>query len=120
MARTPDAALDWTNDDLAAMTAPTPANLAAGRSWWHRYAPRADRDLLDRGTTDIARCVRAHGRLEKTTDALVVRLHGQLVTGEIDTVAWQRGNGEIIAMNALCAIAAMRGGWDNVRITDFA
>jgi hypothetical protein len=110
----------WSDDDLDRLSAITMDDLNAARSWWRQYAPKRDRDLLDIGTTDIARGFRALTMVERaTTTDKVDPMHERFATGSADVAAWQLNELQVRKMNVICGVAVRRGGWDHVRITDF-
>ena len=119
MANTLGVALDWSDEDIARLAAVTVDDVAAARVWWRNNARRVDRDLLDTGTTDIARCLRALNAMQNATMAIVDAAFAKLRPGSADVAAWQLTEIQVRKMNAMCGVAARRGGWDHVRVTDF-
>jgi hypothetical protein len=108
------------DDDLKRMAQVTLTDLAEARAWWRQYAPRADRLLLEQGTSDTARCLRSLAMVERATWPIVDGLYEQLQSSAIDAEAWLLGVLHVMKMNAACGIAASRGGWADIRAGDLA
>lgn len=110
----PGAHIPWDDQALDALATIGHADIDAARAYWRVHCRPADRALLEQGSDDERRCLRALDYVLAQSAKDVETLRERLRTGAIDTAGWQLGMATIVRMNPICAVAAGCGAWSRI------
>jgi hypothetical protein len=118
MAKTVGSAIVWTENDLDALSVVSHLDMDNARAYWRAHCRPADRTLLDTGSDDERRCLRALDAVLLKAEGETAALVAQLAAGAIDVAGWQLGMANVVKMTTVCAVAAARGAWNRVTLED--
>lgn len=110
--------ITWSDADLDRIAALNLSDIPTAQAFWRKHARTADRTLLDAGSDDERRLLRALDGVIASVETEMGAMSDSLAAGRVTIADWQMAMADMLRMQTLCAIACGRGAWNRITVED--